>query len=80
MIGTMPIFYKIPVTCELASAVRQGISPSHTTTVEMFVPPVQNEGKMYEEGIIPLENRRTVLQCFEAFKQCLVCAALYSAI
>jgi len=64
--GNTPTFYKIPVSMELATAVRQGVRPESPTTVYAHVPDVPGS---LSEGMTPLDNRRVVLSCFEAFKK-----------
>lgn len=64
--GTAVTFYKITITEELAMAVESDIFPAETI-VHAFVPlPLS---RYIDQGMGPLENRRLVLQCFEAFKQ-----------
>ena len=65
MDGTMPTFYKIPITNELVRAVESGEKPELETVVHVYVPEVPRP----EEGMKPLDNRVTILSCFEAFKQ-----------
>ena len=67
MDGTMPTFYKIPITDELVRAVESGEKPNLETVVHVYVPEVQRP----EEGMKPLDNRVIILSCFEAFKQLL---------
>ena len=69
MKGTMPIFYKIPVSTELVHAVQYGEYPAHETVVYAHVPPVSRPTRRYSEGMKPLDNRRIILSCYEAFKQ-----------
>jgi hypothetical protein len=65
MDGTMPTFYKIPVTAELVRAVESGERPEQETIVHAYRPEVPRP----EEGMKPLDNRYIILSCFEAFKQ-----------
>ena len=65
MDGTMPTFYKIPITDELVRAVESGEKPNLETVVHVYVPEVPRP----EEGMKPLDNRVIILSCFEAFKQ-----------
>lgn len=69
MKGTMPIFYKIPVTAELVRAVQLGEYPAQETVVYAHLPPVPRPARRYNEGMKPLDNRHVVLSCYEAFKQ-----------
>jgi hypothetical protein len=63
--GTMPTFYRIPITAELATAVESGEQPEHETIVGMYRPEVPAP----EEGMKLLANRHIILACFEALKQ-----------
>ena len=67
MNGTMPTFYKIPVTPELIRAVVSGERPEEETVVHAYRPEVPSP----EEGMKPLDNRYIILSCFEAFRQLL---------
>ena len=67
--GTVPIFYKIPVTDALLYSITTAQFPPQPTVVQRLVPPVQNIAKLFVDGMWPLENRHIILQCFEAFKQ-----------
>ena len=69
MKGTMPTFYKIPVTAELVRAVQLGVYPEEETVVYAHLPPVPRPARRYSEGMKPLDNRQVVLSCYEAFKQ-----------
>ncbi len=77
MIGTTPTFYKIPVTTNLISAIANSRRPSKVTTVERFIPTVPSPENLDSHGMKPLENRRIILQCFEAFKQFVVSYSTY---
>lgn len=68
MIGTMPTFYKIPITTELVLAVQLGSYPAHETVVYVHIPEVPRPFRRYSEGMKPLDNRRVVLSCYQAFK------------
>ncbi|KAF6754865.1 hypothetical protein DFP72DRAFT_1169858 [Ephemerocybe angulata] len=72
MVGSAPTFYKITITSELALAVAGGVYPENETIVRKFVPPVPEPLNYAAQGMVPLENRRIVLQCFEAFRQFVV--------
>jgi len=69
MNGTAPVFYKILVTRDLADAVMFGVFPLTPTTVYFHVPVVPRPYGRSNEGMKPLDNRRIVLGCFEAFKK-----------
>ncbi|KAF6754861.1 hypothetical protein DFP72DRAFT_1009088 [Ephemerocybe angulata] len=72
MVGTAATFYKITITSELALAVAGGVYPENETIVREFVPPVSEPLDYVAQGMFYLENRRLLLQCFEAFKQFMV--------
>lgn len=65
MDGAMPMFYKIPVMPELVGAVESGPRPGQETIVHAYRPEVLRP----EEVMRPLDNRHTILLCFEAFRR-----------
>ena len=65
MDGTMPTFYKIPITAELVRAVESGKQPEQETVVHAYV----HEVPRPEEVMKPLDNRHIILSCFEAFRK-----------
>ena len=65
MHGTMPTFYKIPITPELVRAVESGEQPEQETVVYAYRPEVPRP----EEGMKPLDNRSILFSCFECFQQ-----------
>ncbi|TFK45692.1 hypothetical protein OE88DRAFT_1688800, partial [Heliocybe sulcata] len=67
--GTMPTFYKVPVTPDLVRAVQFGEYPTQETVVCAHVPALPRPAKRYSEGMKVLDNRRILLGCYEAFKQ-----------
>ncbi|KAJ7709498.1 hypothetical protein B0H17DRAFT_1190703 [Mycena rosella] len=69
MFGTGPIFYKIPISSELVTAIDRAQYPPNATVVSKLVPPVPDLYQYLEEGMVPLENRRVVFQCLAAFRQ-----------
>ena len=69
MKGTMPTFYRIPVTADLVRAVQLGEYPAQETIVYAHTPAVPRPARRYTDGMKPLDNRRVVLACYEAFKQ-----------
>ncbi|RDB23342.1 hypothetical protein Hypma_009337 [Hypsizygus marmoreus] len=71
MVGTAPVFYRIPITMSLLDAVATGSYPQEETVVMRFVPPVQNTQVYMSKGMRTLEGRRVALQCLEAFKSAL---------
>ncbi|KZP25861.1 hypothetical protein FIBSPDRAFT_855487 [Athelia psychrophila] len=66
MIGTRPVFYKIPITQQLSDAVISGQYPANQTVVNKctFSPP---SGRLCE-GMEVLETRREILKYYTAFK------------
>ena len=70
MSGTAVSFYLIPVTETLEGALLTASYPAQETIVLRFIPPVPDPIRytMRGYGMGPLENRRIVLQCFEAFR------------
>ena len=72
MIGTAPIFYRIPVTTALLQALATASYPQEETTVLRYIPPVLNQPRYRIDGMRTLDNRRIILQCFEAFKAAIV--------
>ncbi|TFK71457.1 hypothetical protein BDN72DRAFT_837511 [Pluteus cervinus] len=71
MRGTAPTFYKIVVTKELLQSVGDATYPDQPTFVHKLRPPVHDIAKYFKEGLQTLDNRRVIMQCFEAFKRCL---------
>ena len=69
MKGTAPIFHKIKVTAALVTSVGGGVYPRVATTVYAHVPDVPRPNRRWSEGMKPLDNRRIILSCYEAFKQ-----------
>ena len=65
MDGTMPTFYKIPITAELVRAVEAGEQPEQETVVHAYRPEVPRP----EEGMKPLDNRYIILSCLASFRQ-----------
>jgi hypothetical protein len=68
MVGTAPIFYRITVTAALIDALATSTHPVESTIVLKCIPSVPNPVNYSIQGMRPLENRRVILQCFEAFK------------
>ncbi|KAK0464768.1 uncharacterized protein EV420DRAFT_1062917 [Desarmillaria tabescens] len=69
MVGTHPSFFKIPVTQELTRCVESGQFPPAPTIVPGHVPDLPRPNHRFSEGMKPLDNRRAILQCYEAFKK-----------
>ncbi|KIL62201.1 hypothetical protein M378DRAFT_81563 [Amanita muscaria Koide BX008] len=67
MFGTMPTFFKIPITTELVKSIECGEYPATPTVVLGHVPDIPRHRQ--SDGMKPLDNRCLILQCFEAFKQ-----------
>ena len=68
MVGTSPAFFKIPVTQTLSTHIRHGTYPPEETRVTYRYPPVPRPGRRHYEGMKPLDNRREIFKCYEAFK------------
>ncbi|TFK23489.1 hypothetical protein FA15DRAFT_462456 [Coprinopsis marcescibilis] len=68
MAGTVPTFFKIPVTQELVTHVRHGTYPPTPTIAAYCFPPVPRPARRRSDGMKPLDNRRQTLSCYEAFK------------
>ncbi|KAF9555688.1 hypothetical protein CPC08DRAFT_121445 [Agrocybe pediades] len=68
MDGTVPTFFKIPVSQELVAHVQHGTYPPTPTVVTYCSPPVPHPARLSIDGMKPLSNRRPILSCFEAFK------------
>jgi hypothetical protein len=69
MTGSSPAFFKVPVTSELLEAVKNGKSPATPTVVAVHYPELPRPIQRLTEGMRPLDNRRSILACFEGFKQ-----------
>ncbi|KAA1478235.1 hypothetical protein DENSPDRAFT_845404 [Dentipellis sp. KUC8613] len=67
MAGTLPTFFKIPITAQLLDAVHEGTYPAEPTVVSMHIPDLPDP-EHWREGMKPLENRRHILRCLEAFR------------
>ncbi|KAL0955382.1 hypothetical protein HGRIS_001630 [Hohenbuehelia grisea] len=72
MIGTAPIFFRIPITEALLKSVQVGSYPARQTVVQRCFPPVPAPKSFIDEGLQHLGNRRVVLQCLRAFKQFII--------
>ncbi|KAG0705464.1 hypothetical protein DFH29DRAFT_906593 [Suillus ampliporus] len=64
MMGTSPIFYKIPVTAELSEAVSRGMYPTTETRVLRYFP----QPPIHAMGMSFPEDRAEILACLHAFK------------
>ncbi|KAG8218087.1 hypothetical protein J3R82DRAFT_3598 [Butyriboletus roseoflavus] len=67
--GTSPIFYKIPITAQLAQSVALDMYPATPTVVHARLPALARPARRLSEGMKPLDNRATILACYEAFKR-----------
>ena len=68
MDGTSPIFLKIPVTQTLLFHINQGTYPPEETRVTYCRPPFPHSANIGGRGMEPLDARREILRCYEAFK------------
>ncbi|KAJ8522195.1 hypothetical protein ONZ45_g1219 [Pleurotus djamor] len=68
MVGTSPIFFKIPATQNLAAHIRNGTYPPEETHVIYCYPSVPRPSRLRYGGMKPLDNRREILRCYEAFR------------
>jgi hypothetical protein len=68
LVGSSPTFYKIPITKEFAQAVVLGRFPATPTIVYAHLPALPRPARRLSEGMKPLDNRRHILACYEAFK------------
>jgi hypothetical protein len=66
MIGTRPIFCKVPVTAELSDAVAKGQYPQSTTVVQKCV--VASNSRRLSEGMETPDFRQLALQHYTAFR------------
>jgi hypothetical protein len=65
MNGTIPTFYKIPVTTNLVYNIMQGTYPSEPTIVSVHCLDLPSPQSC---NMKPLDNRKRVICSFEAFK------------
>ncbi|KAJ7759988.1 hypothetical protein B0H16DRAFT_1415663 [Mycena metata] len=68
LVGTSPIFYNVPLTEELVRCVERGEYPTTPTIVAVHLPDLPRPHRRWVEGMEPLDNRRIILECYEAFK------------
>jgi hypothetical protein len=74
MTWTYPVFYRIPVSVNLLTAVWNGERPDQETVVDSYKPilpehTVVDQDKLLFQGMKPIGNRNTLLSCYEAFRQ-----------
>ena len=71
-IASAHFFYKITITQALVDAVRRkSKSPAEEIIIERFIPPVRDIDDFLRDGMLPLDNRRVIFQCYEALKELL---------
>lgn len=68
MVGTSPAFFKIPVTRTLSTHICHGTYPPEEIRETYCYPLVPRPARRRSEGMKPLDNRREILKCYEAFK------------
>ncbi|KAJ6534526.1 hypothetical protein DFH09DRAFT_1180679 [Mycena vulgaris] len=68
LVGTSPTFYKVPLTEEFVRCVECGEYPDTPTIVAVHLPDLPRPQRRWVEGMKPLDNRRIILECYEAFK------------
>lgn len=56
------------VTQTLSTHIRYGTYPPEEICVTYCYPPVPRPAHRHSEGMKPLDNRREILKCYEAFK------------
>jgi hypothetical protein len=59
--GSLPIFYKIPVTTHLAENIEAGTYPAEPTIIYAHLPALTCPTQHLYEGMKPLDNRATIL-------------------
>jgi hypothetical protein len=64
MVDTSPVFFK-PRLCQLIFAMDLS---SRGNSVTFCYPPVPHPTRRRSEGMKPLDNKRKILRCYEAFK------------
>ena len=69
MVGTYPVFYKIPVSTELDLSIGSLSYPETETVVTKCSPKVPRPDERYGEGMRPLDNRDIILRYLEAFRR-----------
>lgn len=69
MVGTSPTFFKIPVTQVLSNNICNGSYPEAITAVTFYSVDVPRPDHWFNEGMRPLDNRREVLRCYQAFRE-----------
>ena len=66
MKGTLSIFFKIPVTQQLVTAI---MHPAEPTIVAVHSPDLPQPNLSWSEGMEPLDtDRQHILKCFKTFK------------
>jgi hypothetical protein len=72
LVGSSPTFFKMPITEDLAQCVESGKFPLDKTTVTGHIPVIPCPSRRLIEGMVPLDNRRAILKCYESFKKFVV--------
>ncbi|KAK0462365.1 uncharacterized protein EV420DRAFT_1761604 [Desarmillaria tabescens] len=65
MTGTSPVFYKIPVTTELADSVSMGQYPPTRTVVHAHLPPVLRPARRLSEGFSKFVSQKSFLSTLD---------------
>lgn len=66
MRASLPVFYRIIITQELADAVIGGFSPAEPTEVKVLLPPISQQRMLY--GLSDVEARKPILKVLENMK------------
>ncbi|KAF8969913.1 hypothetical protein BDZ97DRAFT_1793346 [Flammula alnicola] len=69
LVGFPAMQAKVPITADLLQSIMTAQYPPQQTVVHKLIPPVPNVAQFLANGMRFSENRRIILQCFEAFKQ-----------
>jgi hypothetical protein len=65
MIGTVPVFVRIPITKDLSNALRNNTIPKFETPIYTYSPVMPD----YMQGMRSARNRQVIFGCYEAFKR-----------
>ncbi|KAK0457786.1 uncharacterized protein EV420DRAFT_478174 [Desarmillaria tabescens] len=68
IVGTIPTFYKIPVSKSFLYHICPGAYPPEVTQVTCCLVPLPRPARRYSEGMKPLDNRKEIYRFYEAFK------------
>lgn len=69
MVGTYPVFYKIPVSAALNASIESLSYPTTETAVTKCSPKVPRPNNKYGEGMYSLDHRDAILRYLEAFRR-----------